>query len=360
MKRILICGLTDTYGGMEAYVMEIFRHCDKSRVQFDFLFFEHQKVSYLDEIKMLGGGIIVLPLLKRHPFSYYKSLSRIFVKKKYHAVYYQCNHKLKYLRILSSARKNGVPVRAVHSHNSKDETISFFDRIIEKYVGSGFDKEVNKCLACSYDAGKWMFGNRQFEVVHNPVDVNEFRYDPVKRNEIRDELGITDELVIGTVGRLVAAKNSLFMTDVFREIIKRKNAVFIHIGDGDLKEKMVIEIKRKGLEDKYLLLGRKEKVSEYLSAMDVFILPSVYEGFPIALIEAQSNGLKCVASDNIDRNCNIIDDVRFVSLDRSPEEWADIIINSSDYIRTDRSYDIMDRGFDISSVVNDIYRIFDL
>ena len=283
MKRILICGLTDTYGGMEAYVMEIFRHCDKNRVQFDFLFFEHQNVSYQHEIKKLGGGIIILPLLKRHPFSYYKSLNRIFKKNQYYAVYYQCNHKLKYLRILSSARKNGVPVRAVHSHNSEDKTIGFLDRIREKYAESVFDKEVNKCLACSYDAGKWMFGNRSFEVVHNPVDVDEFRYDPGKRKEIRNELGITDELVIGTVGRLVAAKNSLFMIDIFNEIQNRVHAVFIHVGDGNLKDKMKNEIKRKDLENNYLLLGRKEKVSEYLNAMDVFILHSVYEGFRLLL-----------------------------------------------------------------------------
>ena len=360
MKRILICGLTDTYGGMEAFVLEFFRNADKSRIQFDFLIFEHQTISYADEIRSLGGSIIVLPLFRNHPFSFYSELDKVFRNNAYDVVYYHSTHRIKSLRVLSCAKKRGVPVIAVHSHGSRDDEAGLYRKIREAYSFRRFKKVVNKRLACSSNAGKWMFGDEPFEIIPNPINVKRFSYNEEKRKKIRDSLGIGNELVVGTVGRMTYVKNPLFMTEVFEKVLKKKNAYFIHVGDGDMMDMMKTRIKEKKLDGKYLLPGSKDNVPDYLSAMDVFLFTSFYEGFPISLIEAQANGLRCLVSDTIVEDCDITGNVFFRSINDDPEIWAESIINASEYKREDRTDDVIDKGYDAAHVASRLYQVLEI
>ena len=359
MKKILICGLTENYGGLEAYVMDLLLYSEKTRVQFDFLFWENQIIPYLDYIEKGGGKCYFIPPLRRNPIAYYRGMRTIFDNNDYSAIYYQCNRRLTQLRVLKIAKKNGVKKVAVHSHNTREEFPGIINKIREIHVQLLFDSIVNTRLACSERAGRWMFGKSPFTVIHNPIDSERFRYNIVSRIKVRNELNISkDELVVGTVGRLSHQKNPLFMIDVFKRLRMGKKAKFLHLGDGELRNDMLGRISDEKLDRDYWLLGRRSNVEDYLSAMDVFILPSLYEGFPIALIEAQANGLRCVVSNVIDRDCNIEGNVCFLSINKPPSEWAERIEKESVYIRHEEVGASIKNKYDVAVVLKQVYDVF--
>lgn len=359
VKRILIAGLTENKGGLESYIMNIYRNCDRNRLQFDFVIFGDKNIVYTDEIESLGGRIYHIPRKKQSVKLHYQKMREIFGHQKYEAVYFQFNMKPLSLDLFRYAKKYGVEKRIIHSHNTTEPKMSVKDRIREKLADMKLDKYVNYRFACSYDAGKWMFGNRDYKVIPNCVDCDDFRYDTERRNAKRKELNLENKYVIGTVGRLQPAKNPGYIIDIINAYTKKdKNAVLLHIGVGELKNTIDNKIKELNLQDNVIMLGQRSDIADLMNVMDAFILPSLHEGFPIVLVEAQATGLRCYVADNITGDCNITGNVKYLPIDTDPDIWADAIEQDKELERTDMSDVVRKKGYDIKTMAKEMEEFF--
>lgn len=358
-KRVLVAGITSNKGGVETYILAIYSHCDRTKLQFDFLSYEKINKEYEQEIKDLGGRVFYLPTKRKNIVQHYKMLENIFRTGNYAGIYYQCNRKLYTLDIFKYAKKYNVPVQAIHSHNSTQPPMSLLEKIRSFNVERKLDRFVTDRFACSVDAGKWMFGNKQYKVIKNAIDTTKFSYDLEVRKKKRKELNLDDKLIIGTVGRLSDQKNPFYICEIVKALCKLKdNIYFVHIGDGELKGAIEKKIEEYSLTDKYLLLGLKDDVSAYMNAMDYFILPSKFEGFPIVLVEAQVTGLHCTVSDKITNSCDLTGNIDFLPIDFAPQKWAEHILNNIEYKRKDCTQEIIEKGYDINCVTEEIQKVF--
>ena len=358
-KRVLICGFNKDKGGMESYVMELYRHFDRDKLQFDFLNFHMEEIAYADEIKRLGGNIYYVPMKRDDYKGHYEALDRVFTENNYVGVYYQCMHKLASLDVFKYAKKYGVPKRVMHAHTTKSPKASIVQRVRECGTEIMLDSYVTDFFACSEEAGKWLYGNRKFEVIKNSINTMIFCYDKGKREQIRRELGIRDELLIGTVGRVTPVKNPEFMLDMFKELHDRnEETAFLHVGDGVLMEKMIEKRAEYQLDEVYHLVGAKENVSDYLNAIDIFVLPSLREGFPISLIEAQATGLPCIVAEHITPKCDLTGRISFLPIDKGTSCWCDAIENVSTSNRKSQTAVIEQKGYDALTVSKQIERFF--
>lgn len=359
IKRVLICGFTENMGGMETYVMNIYRHLDRSQLQFDFLKFHDIKLAFTEEIEKLGGEIFFIPMKRENYKEHYQKLRKLFLENNYAGIYYQCNHKLVSLDLFKYAKKNGVSKRVVHSHNSAQEPTSFLHRIREKRVENKFDQYITDCFACSEEAGRMMFGNRNFTVIKNSVDSTVFCMNKSARDKIQKELDIQNKLVIGTVGRLSNAKNPFYILEIFKALHNREpESAFIHIGEGEYRDALETKIREYQLEECYHLMGKKSNVVDYLNAMDIFLLPSKFEGFPFVLIEAQATGLPCVISNTVTKACDLTGKNGYLSIEESPEVWADYLLKLDISTRESETDCIRAKGYDIRQVAKQIQDFF--
>lgn len=359
LKRVLICGFTENLGGMESYVMEIYRHCNRNKLQFDFLNFHTFEIACEQEIKELGGSIYYVPMKSADMKMHYKALEEVFSKTDYAGVYYQCNNKLVSLDVFKYAKKHGVPKRVMHSHNSTQKKNSILHQIREKAVQLRMDTYITDYFACSEEAGKWMFGKRPFRVIKNSVDTGIFYYNKNTRQCIRAEHQLDEKLVVGTVGRLVEAKNPEFMLEIFDRLQERnKDTIFLHVGEGVLRDRMIEKRDAYQWKDKYLLVGAKKNVADYMNAIDIFVLPSIHEGFPIVLVEAQATGLPCVVADNVTRTCDLTGNMEFLPIHDSAELWADKILELALQTRKSETEKIREKGYDIVKVSKQIEDFF--
>lgn len=361
-KRVLICGLTENPGGLEIYIMNIYRNLDRSRLQFDFLVYGDSSIAFSDEISQLGGRIHRVPRRRKHPVKHYLSIRKIFGENAYNGLYYQCNRKLQTIELFRLAKKYGIQKRVLHSHNMSDMARSKFVKLREKVTELSYDKYITDYFACSDQAGRWMFHNRNFTVMNNSIDTNAFKYDECTRTAMRNKLNIsTDTVVLGTVGRLAYQKNPEFIVEVFNDYHRiNPNSVFIHIGDGEERSKIEHMIENYGLSNSYYLMGTQNNVADYLNAMDIFIFPSRYEGFGIVLIEAQAVGLHIIADTSVPRASKVSDLVVYMdSLDS--KTWAKEVERIANRIenRIDMSKVVDEKGFGINSLTRKIQTFFE-
>ncbi len=354
VKRILIGGFTTETGGMESYIMNLYGHINRDMLQFDFVNNLNGDIAFADKIKKMGGRIFNVPMIRNGAAEHYKAMNDLFKNNKYEALYYQANRKLKNADIFKYAKKYNVPYRILHSHNTRELDESKLNKIRVKLTEAQLKNYITDRFACSREAGEWMFpGAEEVVVVNNGVDSKVFDYDKTVRESLRRDKFDEDTKVYGTVGRICEEKNSLFLVDIFAEIHKRnKNTVFWHIGGGGLEPELRERIKTYGLEDSYILLGRIDNVYDYLNAIDLLLLPSIHEGFPITLVEAQCSGLKCLISDNITKSVDITGNVEFKSLNNSAEEWATEAEILSDYERKSCKDIIVSKGYDEQSITD--------
>ena len=268
-------------GGVESVVMNYYRNIDRNRIQFHFLCDEDSTDIPYEEIEKLGGKVIVIPPYQKL-FKYQKELYRIFKENNYKIIHSHINALSVFpLRI---AKKAGVPIRIAHSHSTSNK--KEWKKNILKMILRPFSKlYANNYFACTEYAGKWLFGKKVVErkelnVINNAIDLKKFEFNENTREDLRKELGIKEDvLVIGHVGRFMKQKNHEFLIDVFEKAIKQDDNIYlILVGQGPLEDKIKEMVKEKGIEDKILFLGQRNDVNKLYQAMDIFVLPSLYEG----------------------------------------------------------------------------------
>lgn len=334
-------------GGLETMLMNYYRNIDRNKVQFDFLTHrpESEKKDYDDEIRSLGGKIYHMPVL--NPFSpgYKKSLDQFFKEhKEYKIVHSHLDCLSAYP--LKAAKKNGVPIRIAHSHNTSQEKNLKY--LIKDYSKKQIPKYATHLFACGKEAGQWMFGKHKFQIMNNAIDAKKFIYNEEIRKQKRAELGVEDKFVIGHVGRFNLQKNHEFLIQCFKAFLqKNSDAVLLLVGNGDLQEKARQQVKGYGIEDYVKFLGLREDIPQLLQAMDLFLFPSLFEGLPVTLVEAQAAGLPCVISDTITDEIMITDTISKVSLDADADQWISTISKYKQSPRKDTMAEIKKHGFDI-------------
>ena len=316
-------------GGVDAVIMNYYRHIDRNKIQFDFIIDSDSKYVPKEEIEKLGGRIFVVPpYQKLH--KYIPALIKLFKENKYLIVHSNINTLSVFP--LFAAWIARVPNRIAHNHATAAK--GEFKRNIMKYSLRPFSKVfATHYVACSKYAGEWLFGKKAMRdgkvtIFNNAIDIDKFKFDPVIRKEVRQELGVEGKFVIGHVGRFCYAKNHEFLIDIFEKVLKKRpDAVLMLVGDGPDREK--IEEKVKKLDGGVILLGNRNDAYRLYQAMDVFVLPSRIEGFPVVGVEAQVNGLTVLFSDQVPKEAQLTDNVRFIPLKSDTEYWAYAIIESN-------------------------------
>lgn len=342
-------------GGVEAVVMNYYRNIDKSKIQFDFICDSDSTNIPYEEIEKLGGRVILVPPYQKI-FAYQKELKKIFKENNYKIVHSHINTLSIFpLRI---AKKVGVPIRIAHSHSTTNK--AEWKKNLMKQVLKPFSKVyATDYFCCSEYAGRFLFGNKLYDddkvyLLNNAIDLDKFKYDEKIRNEIKKELNIKDDtLVIGHIGRFVKQKNHDFLLDVFKEINKKNsNSVLLLAGQGPLEEEIRLKAQTLNLKNKVIFLGQRNDANKLYQAMDIFLLPSLYEGLPVVGVEAQAAGLLCILSDDMTKETKVLDTTTFISLDENPSEWANIILNSyKNFERINTVKEISQNGFNIKEEV---------
>lgn len=344
--RVLHCFERMNRGGAESFAMNIYRGIDKEKVQFDFLV--SGEGAYDDEIRELGGRLYYIPpLLKIGPIRFQKELYKFFQNDKEHRIIHSHRNKVSGI-ILRQAAKAGIPVRISHSHTTSDKG-NFVIKLLKNYFRRYVNKYSTCKIACGIEAAKYLYdSDKDVTVVKNGICSKKYIFDSTLRDEKRMELNINGKFVVGTVGRLETVKNHSFLIDVFDKIqSEHKNSLLIIVGIGELKQNILCKAEKLGLEDKVIILENRPDVNELLQAMDVFVMPSFYEGVPLSVIEAQCSGLKCFLSDGISPEVKITDNVEFLSLESGAEVWARKILADKEYLRCSQLEDIKSKGYDI-------------
>ena len=341
-------------GGVEAVVMNYYRHIDRDKIQFDFICDDDSTRIPIEEIEKLGGKVILIPPYQK-VFKYHKTLKKVLQEGQYKIVHSHINA----LSVFSlwAAKSAGVPVRIAHSHSTSNK--KEWKKTLLKNILRPFSKVfATDYFCCSELAGRWLFGNKTYDqgkvyLLNNAIDVDKFKYDEKIRKEKRKELNINDnQLVIGHIGRFVQQKNHEFLIDIFNEIHKQdKNAILLLIGEGPLKEKIQNKVNELGLDKNVQFLGQRNDVNELYQAMDMFLFPSLYEGLGMVLIEAQCSGLACVASTEVPFIAKLNRNVSFLSLNQPVEFWAKEIMSYNGIERETSTENINFNGYNISNEV---------
>lgn len=306
-------------GGMENFVMNLYRNIDRSKIQFDFITHTESNPDYVKEIEQLGGRIYQLPRLTANPVANLKGIQHIVKENGYVAVVRHTPNALVIPQLLAAKRGGSVAICHSHSTSNAKMTVHKIGRWIMKH------SQVER-FACSEPAGRWMYGNKPFRVVHNAIDLDAFSFKQESREKIRKEFRIADnQPVFGHIANFVACKNHTFLIDVYHEIARiLPEARFFCLGDGSLRNEMMEKAKSLGIGEQVIFTGMRGDAYDFMSAMDVLIFPSIYEGLPLTLIEAQTAGLPILMSDTVNPEVEVTEGLCFrKSLQENAQQWAE-------------------------------------
>ena len=349
-------------GGVESFIMNYYRNIDRNKIQFDFICDEDSTDIPYDEIKKMGGEVILVPPYQKL-FKYQKKLNEIFKNKKYKIIHSHINTLSIFpLRI---AKKNNIPIRIAHSHSTTNKTE--WKKNLIKNLLKGLSKiYATDYFACSELAGRFLFGDKTYDngkvvIIRNAIDINKYIYSKEKRENKRRELEINDNtIVIGNIGRFVEQKNHDFLIDIFEEVHnKNKNSILVLIGQGPLIQKIKNKVDNKKLENCVYFLGQKKDVNEWYQAFDTFVLPSLYEGLGMVLIEAQISGLPCVCSTEVPKEVKEIQKFKFVDLKSDSKVWAKYILDlNKNNNRISYKEEFLNKGYDIKKEAKRLEKIY--
>lgn len=317
-------------GGVEAVIMNYYEHIDRTKVQFDFIVHNDNKIDITQKVEAMGGKVYKVTPYYKNPIVFMWDIYKVIKRHHYRIVHSNMNTLSAFS--LFAAWAAGAPVRILHNHStsSPGET----KRNIMKFMLRPFGRLfANHYLACSRLAGEWMYGRKMMDsgkvtIVNNAIDLKKYAFNPQKRNLLRKELGLADEFVIGHVGRFMFQKNHEFLIDVFAEAYKKNpHMALLLVGDGPLRPAMEEKVRKLGLTDHVKFLGLRNNVQDFYHVMDILVLPSHYEGLPVVGVEAQANGLPCLFSTKVTKETRLTHSAQFLDLEAGASMWAEEIIS---------------------------------
>ncbi len=350
-------------GGAENMIMNYYRSIDRSKIQFDFLLHRKGEGAFDAEIRELGGRIYIMPPISpKNYFSYKRSLSAFFDEHPEYKIVHSHLNALSSI-ILDVAKKKKIPVRIAHSHLAVEPLtiLKIFKpntdikATVKDSVQSLVRKRVRKLcthrFACGEKAGDWLFGKHNREkvtIINNAINTKDFVYNLETRERVKQQLNLEDQKIIGHVGRFNEQKNHFFILSIFHELIKKvPNSILLLIGDGNLRPKIEVKAEQLGISDKIVFLGLRDDIPDLLQAFDLFLFPSLYEGLPVTLVEAQASGVKIVASSTITPEVDITGLITFCDLKDTPEYWSTKVTENLTYERSNMLDTIVAGHYDI-------------
>ena len=352
-------------GGISSMILNYYRNIDRQKFHFDFIYSIDEPLGHNGiELQKLGAKFFYVPKKSEGIRTHVHGIKRILNEGQYNAIHVHSS--LTSYVALAVAKHCGVKVRVAHAHNAVKE-IRGIKAKTNRMIGNALIKHYATLrLACSKDAAIYTFGAKSIhesnvKILPNAIDPQKYVYSRDMRAKKRIELGISEStFVFGTVGRMTTEKNQMFLVGVLKEMIRKiPNTIMLLVGDGELRSDIENKVQQQGLSDNVIFTGQWTDVPDLLNVYDVFVMPSHYEGFPVAGIEAGANGLPLVLSDTITRELGFLPRVNYLSLNEPPLNWADMI---SSYVNVERNMNVLDvikaNSYDIESstkILSDIY-----
>lgn len=335
-------------GGMESMIMSLYRNIDKSQYQFSFAV-HTEKEGYFDvEIRELGGQIYSFPPMRKNPTAYRKKWATFWKEHNRDIDVFQMHtNSLANCIALQEAKKAGVKIRIVHAHSAYADKgrLQLINDLLHKYHRSRIKKYATNLIACSPEAATWLFGSknsRNAVMLNNGISYNQFQFCPEWRSNIRNEINAGDKIVICQIGHLLNVKNYAFMIKVMEELKKQTSKfIYLIVGDGPLRNQIQEEVKSCGLKDQVIFLGARGDIPQILAGSDIYVMPSLYEGLPLAAIEAQVSGLPCLLSDSIGNSCKVSNRLEFLKLN-CIDAWKETLISIMN-----RRAELLDRNIEV-------------
>ena len=349
-KKILIVmgGSYMGMGGIESMIMNYYRAMDKRILQIDFVFFGNGQGLYDEELLKNGSELFHLPIKSKHYIKSKKEMYALLMREKYDVVHANLNA-AGILEALKIAKKCGVTVRIAHAHSTNHGTKNKIRWLINDNARKRITAYSTHNFACSDLAGEWYFGKQNYTIVPNAITVDKFLFSEVKRSEVRKKFGVTNKFVIGHVGNLGYPKNQEFLLNVFAKLVKKEcNAELWLVGEGEDLDALCQIAENLGIRCAVRFLGKRDDVHDLMQAMDVFVLPSFFEGFPVVIVEAVASDLFCVISNSITKMAQLSEKVKMLDLQENMDNWVDEILNAKLKERGNNLEVVTQKGFNIN------------
>lgn len=366
MVRILVFGMTENPGGVESFLMNYIREMLSEDLKFDFLCNSYQKVAYEDELKGMGCRMIHFPARSKNYRQYRRALTEFFSghEKEYQGIWVNVSS-LANIDYLIFAKRCGIPRRIIHSHNSQNMD-SGLRGLLHYRNRFRIGKYATDFWACSREAALWFYRPDllgRTRIIHNALSVKSFAFREEGRAEIRRMLSCTDELLIGTVGRLHFQKNQEFLLRIFADVQKElPRTRLVLVGQGEEEERLKAAAEKLGIRERVHFAGVQKNIADWLSAFDLFVFPSVFEGAPVAALEAQANGVPVLASDRaLPEACVMNKNCRRLSLKERRETWVRTVCEMAHAERREDAETILgnfrEQGYDICREAEKVEKI---
>ncbi len=354
MIKVLMIAKAIEKTGITSVMLAYFNHIDRKEIKIDFATGPIYEKKCKEHVEKEGSNFWILPNRDIKLLVYIIKLSKIIKENEYQIVHVHGNSAMIFPELVA-AKLGGAKVRIAHSHNTKCNHSK-----LEFVVRPVFYHFYTHALACSKEAGLWMFKSRPFTIINNGIDVEKYNFSEKERLQVRTEIGLKNQdFIIGHVGYFNYQKNQSRLIDIFEMVHKKKrNSKLLLVGDGGTRAEIEKKIRNKRLTDSVILYGQSNNISRLMSAMDIFVLPSLFEGFGIVILEAQAMGLHCVVSDAVPKVvANAVNAVDFISLNESDETWANVVLQRWDKdlkdrqsISTENKKNIVENSFEIKSI----------
>ena len=358
MKKILIEGMSENLGGIETFVHLLFSVL-KDTWQVDFITV-NDRIPFEEEFLAAGSRIHRITPRYRSVKQFCADIDRVFEENRYDVFWFN-KTTLSSIRSITSAKKHGVPKVIVHSHQSRNMG-NFLTLLMHKANAARIRRYADVRAACSAVAANWFFGKNIGDVQIFPNSVDESLYAPKVEKAIamKEELGLEGKFLVGNVARFCPEKNHAFLIEIFADLAKKvPNAHLVLCGTGDLMEPTRALVKEKGLENRVSFLGSRKDMPRVYQAIDVFVMPSLFEGLPFTLVEAQAAGIPCVVSDTVSRESALTDIIEFIPLDAGLSRWSDRIAARESYRKVSKRDQLEQKGFTMEAFARKVHAVLE-
>lgn len=338
-------------GGTEAFIMNVIRGLQSEEMSFEVMVHGYDKGVYDDELQALGVPIHQVPVKGKDPLGNKRAIKKVLSEGSFDVIHSHLNDQTG--PILAMAKKAGIPIRLSHSHSTESYSSNQLKQILGQMARKKIKPNATSFLSCGQLAGEFLYGD-DFTIIPNAIDTDMFKFDSEQRDMIRRQYNILDtDVVYGHVGGFNHIKNHQFLIQVFAKVHQSNpKAKLLLVGSGNLIIEMKQLVNKLQIQDAVIFAGLQENVVPYLSAMDVFVMPSLFEGFPYVLVEAQTNGLPIVCTSNIDPGVALTSLIQFASLE-DEATWIRLLSHIQPQDRHSFENEIVAQGFDLQSL-NDL------